>query len=291
MPRVRGFSLIELLVVIGIIAILLALLLPALTVARRQAQTITCASNLRQIAQAMHNYAVEFKGAFPPNSIEINQYWFSGHTLGRYIKSQIPLVDDTIGGGVLVCPADEPPVVRSYAMNAFASSYVSSFVAAQLDGPNPRGRRFKASVGPGSQIILIIESFSANNAPEAPAGEPPLEMVGYAPYPAIGWIGQRPAQRFGAPPGAFTDPSDPPIFVGRWGETACQVNYARHRTSGRNAHLYGDAFGRVNIAFADGHAELLRHDELFDVAATNRSTYRALWSTIDREADANTATN
>jgi prepilin-type processing-associated H-X9-DG protein len=69
------------------------------------------------------------------------------------------------------------------------------------------------------------------------------------------------------------------------------VNYARHRTSGRNAHLYGDAFGRVNIAFADGHVDLLRHDELFDVAATNRSTYRALWSTIDREADANTATN
>ena len=77
----------------------------------------------------------------------------------------------------------------------------------------------------------------------------------------------------------------PPIFVGRWGETACQVNYARHRTSGRNSHLYGDAFGRVNIAFADGHVELLRHDELFDVAS-NRSNYRAMWSPIDREVDA-----
>lgn len=286
MARGRGFSLIELLVVLGVIALLLALLLPTLTVARRQAQTIACASNLRQLAQAMHNYAVEFKGAFPPNSIEINQYWFSGHTLGRYIKSQIPLPDDTIGGGVLVCPADEQPVVRSYSMNAFAASYVSSFVAAQLNGPNPRGRRFNAGVSRGSQIILMIESFSANNAPEAPPGEPPLEMVGYAPYPAIGWIGQRPAQRFGAPPGAFTDPNDPPILIGRWGETACQVNYARHRTSGRNAHLYGDAFGRVNIAFADGHVELLRHDELFD-APSDRSTYRAMWSPIDREVDAN----
>ena len=282
----RGFSLIELLVVLGVIAILLALLLPALTVVRRHARTVACASNLRQIDQAMLNYAVEFEGAFPPNSIEIGQYWFSGHTLGRYIKSTIPLVDGTIGGAVLVCPADEPPVVRSYAMNAFASSYVSSFVAAQLAGPTPRGRRFKSGVAHGSQIILMIESFSSNDAPEAAPGQPPLAMVGFAPYPAIGWIGQRPAQRFGAPPGAFTDPSDPPIFVGRWGETDCQVNYARHRTAGRNAHLYGDAHGRVNIAFADGHVELLRHDELFD-AATGRSTYRALWSTIDREVDAN----
>ena len=284
MPR-RAFTLIELLVAIGIITVLLALLLPALTVARRHAQTIQCGSNLRQIGQAMIAYTVEFKGAYSPNSIQIQQYWFSGHTLGRYLPTKIPLADGTLGGGVVVCPADEEPVVRSYSMNAFAASYVSTFVAAQLEGPNPRGKLFKAGVGNSAQIILMIESFSSNNAPEAPPGEPPPELVGYAPYPAIGWIGQRPAQRFGAPPGAFTDPSDPPIFVGRWGETTCQVNYARHRTTGRKSHLYGDAFGRVNIAFADGHVELLRHDELVDFAA-NRSTYRALWSTIDREVDA-----
>jgi prepilin-type N-terminal cleavage/methylation domain-containing protein/prepilin-type processing-associated H-X9-DG protein len=277
----RAFSLIELLVVLGVIAVLLALLLPALTVARRHSQTIACASNLRQIGIAMMNYTVEFKGAFPPNSIQIDEYWFSPHTLGRYLSTKIQLPDNTLAGGVVVCPADEEPAVRSYAMNAFAASYVSTFVTAQLEGPNPRGKLFKAGVRNGSQIILMIESFSSNNIPEV---LPPDAPVGYAPYPAIGWIGQRPAQRFGAPPGAFTDPSDPPIFVGRWGETDCQVNYARHRTTGRKSHLYGDAFGRTNIAFADGHVELLRHDELVDFSA-NRSTYRARWSTIDREVD------
>jgi prepilin-type N-terminal cleavage/methylation domain-containing protein len=62
----RAFTLVELLVVIGIIAILIGIILPTLARARVAAERAVCLSNMQQVAQAMHIYGAQYRGGVPP---------------------------------------------------------------------------------------------------------------------------------------------------------------------------------------------------------------------------------
>ena len=82
-PRRRGFTLIELLVVIAIIAILAALLLPALAKAKEKGKAIACISNLKQIGICMIMYKDDYQG-FYPAALDAQWDWVWPPQLRRY---------------------------------------------------------------------------------------------------------------------------------------------------------------------------------------------------------------
>jgi prepilin-type N-terminal cleavage/methylation domain-containing protein len=104
----HGFTLVELLVVIGIIALLIALLLPAVQAAREAARRMSCANKLKQIGLAVHNFHTSNDG-LPPMTIYRQGTWLN--LLYPYIEQQslydiltAPSLTDTVAWGAMSPP-------------------------------------------------------------------------------------------------------------------------------------------------------------------------------------------
>jgi len=109
-----GFTLVELLVVIGIIAILISILLPSLARARKAAQTVACASNLRSIMQATHIFATQNNGYLPGSVYSSGRFLFIDPVKGRVAQLS------RCRRPVLVHPSHSPGGI-----GAFSSSLIS----------------------------------------------------------------------------------------------------------------------------------------------------------------------
>jgi prepilin-type N-terminal cleavage/methylation domain-containing protein/prepilin-type processing-associated H-X9-DG protein len=117
MRKLRGFTLVELLVVIGIIALLISILLPSLAKARQYAVNISCQSNLRSIGQGLLFYANDHKGKLPgADNGGWNTLWPCQVT--DYLGQQMIEVPNNQYGNVMgtytaVCRCPEAPIEGS----------------------------------------------------------------------------------------------------------------------------------------------------------------------------------
>jgi prepilin-type N-terminal cleavage/methylation domain-containing protein len=266
----RGFTLVELLIVIGLIAVLIAILLPTFGVAIAQSKALRCQSNIGQLCVAMLAYASDYDGQFPPNvsATTTGQFWYDPERIGMYLPGSQVSASSGISGGVLVCPEDDGSI-RSYAMNIWASSAVNGTTEQASTNYSPtwksslRGTLWSQNVGISSQLILVAETWSSKGSTAA---------GWYAP-PTIGFAGLTPGQRFGGEGGV-------PLFsAGPWGVVNCELSYMRHRF-GPHGGAFTAPSGHITIGYADGHAALKSTDDLV-YGSSGLSTMDSWWSPLD----------
>ncbi len=267
-PRARdslrgAFTLIEVLVVVAIIALLVAILLPSLSRARKQAQSATCLSNLKQFGVGFQFYALDNRTQPPPNrtfggtppEYKDSDWWYYRHMVPRYIAAEKLSLTRSALFGVFVCPGDRKSASRSYSMNVFANNYPRRDQNGSTIHPDAvltsGGRHFNPfTVASPARYMLLADAHPIYDAAPVAPGYLATRFI-------IGDGGETPYEKFRRWP----QPNDSTLLG--------YVDFTKH-------------LDRANYLLADGHSEGLPRNQAIDETA-RRSKLRVLWSPSDNQ--------
>src|SRR5262245_48129834 len=229
-PRDCGFTLIELLVVIAIIAILAALLLPALAKAKAQSQNATCKSNMRQIALGILMYADESREYLPwPGEVDSNRdpdWVFGGQAT---IDPRNPKSWKTPGFGFHAEAGSIFPFVTSRPRLKYSESFTNAFPAYRCPSTGALG-------------LALRVNFSMN-----------------------GWL--NPLEPSAGPAGvrmpSVINPAKKVLLVNEDPKTMFNASFYPGGSAQGGSFVVHN--GRVNVGFIDGHIEHIKDRKLVDM--------------------------
>jgi prepilin-type N-terminal cleavage/methylation domain-containing protein/prepilin-type processing-associated H-X9-DG protein len=230
-----GFTLVELLVVIGIIALLISILMPALSKAREQANAVKCLSNQRNLGSALVLFTQEQKGYLP--KAWFNDAPYPGGPSWRFVPPKIGwdyVLLQYLGNNreIFRCPADEPGEFRGG--DAYA----------------------------GGDSDRIPASYRINISHQHAFGVPDVPAI--RPLYATKLSKLKNSSRAIM---FFDGANEPP----RWHHVATwEISpFGQVRKNFKNNVGWNKHRGRANYTFADGHAESLLWEETWQFIETN----------------------